>query len=68
MNRILIALVVAMAVGNTTYRINQHHRDLFDELYAPDRFVDISMLLRTVVQDPSNDARVPRKVAPSPCR
>lgn len=61
MLRVLIALVVAMAVGNTTYRINQHHRELHDEIYAPDRFVDISVLLRTVVQDPNGTEYLPGK-------
>lgn len=61
MRLVALLVVIAMAAGNTTYRINQHQRDLFGEIYAPDRFVDISVLLRTVVADPNGEELLPGK-------
>jgi hypothetical protein len=58
---VIAALAVFMAVGNLTYRLNQHHRELVDEVYAQDRYVDISVLLRTVVADPNGEELIPGK-------
>ena len=58
----LIAAFVAwslLVLGNTTYRKRKIARELYEEIYAPDREVDIGVELATVVADPQGEELLP---------